>query len=527
MKMRITQWIILGLIVLMIFHPVFYFKKSVPPYGIFLIDRSESMRHANRIEVKSDFPLKNFYFGADDKGTDIGQAILTAVKKYPGAGFIILYSDGSNTKGKNPIKVAGETEMPIYFLVPESTGKTDKGYISVYGPNSVEEGDSATINIYYKTPNTARLTINYENKITKKDIKKEGILDFSFLPSAGKKNIQLNLLIEKDTVDKINWALDVKKKRSLLIISETPNWNYKFIKRYFEDKGWSIHKNEKNGTIDETLLNSDIICFLSDPVTYKENIEDYLKKGGKIIILSSVSESMDFLPVIAPALGKYSGKLPESYYIKAGGIKRNARTLEIIGEKVGYSMPFGKGTVIQFTYIELWKIALGAGQSYPENFFLKIMDEILPELIPEEIPIYYSKRLLEGEDLIVRFDNHRKSINTFFWDRRELPIAGDSMIIKNPSVGLHHFKIDLPSHSIEDSVLIVRGTTDKMGIDTLMLKGIGKMSKGGRWDRDFKRENLEFKEKEIWINLRHNWFFIISLLLLLFFDWVLWMRRKS
>ncbi len=527
MKIRITQWIILGLIVLMIFHPVFHFKRKVPPYGILLIDQSESMKRAKRIEVTSDFSLKNFYFGAGEKGTDIGQAILAAAKKHTNASFIILYSDGSNTKGKNPIKVASEIEFPIYFIVPESTGKTNKGFISVYGPSSVEEGDSAKIAVYYKTPNTATLEIHYESEIREKDIKKEGILDFSFLPSAGKKNIQLSLLIENDTADKINWTLDVKKKRRLLIISETPNWNHKFIKRYFEDRGWSVYRNEKDDINKEKLWSSDIICFLSNPVNYRKNIENYLRKGGKIIVVSYVSPNLDFLPVIAPALSKYSGKLPESYYLKAGGIKRNARAFEIIGEKVGYIMPFREGTVIQFTYLELWRIALYAGQLYPENFFEELMDEILHELISEEIPIFYSRKLLEGEDFILRFDNHRKSVNTFFWDRRKLPIAGDSIIVKKPTVGLHHFKIDLTSYSIEDSVLIVNGEEDKFGIDTLTLKGIGKMSKGGKWDRDFRGENLKLKEKEIWINLRHNWFFIIFLLLLLFFDWVLWMRRKS
>ncbi|MBN1694478.1 hypothetical protein JW879_03645 [candidate division WOR-3 bacterium] len=527
MKPRITQWIILGLIILMIFHPIFYFKKKVSPYGILLIDQSESMKEANRIKPESDFPLKNFYFGADKKGTDIGEAILAAVKTNPNASFIVLYSDGSNTKGKNPIEAASEIGIPVYFIVPELTEVTNKGFISVYGPNSVEEGDSAKITVHYKTPNTACLTIHYESEIRKTDIKREGIFDFSYLPSAGRKNIQFNLLIENDTADKINWSLDVKKRRELHIISDTPTWNHKFIKRYFEDKGWSVYRNEKDDIINENIWSSDVICFLSDPVKYRENIDNYLQKGGKIIVVSPVSPDLDFLPVIAPVLSKYSGKLPESYYLKAAGLRRNAKTLEITEEKVGYMMSIGKGTVIQFTYLELWKLALGSEQLYPENFFKELMDKILHELIVEEIPIFYSKKLSEGEDFIIRFDRNKKSINAFFWNEKKIPIAGDSIIIKKPTVGLHHFKIDLPSHSIEDSVLIVRETTDKMGIDTLMLKGIAEVSKGGQWDKDFKRENLEFKEKEIWINLRHNWFFIIFLLLLLFFDWALWMKRTK
>ncbi len=526
MKVRITQWIILGLLILMIFHPIFYFKKKVAPYGILLIDQSESMKKSKRIKIESPVALKNFYFGSKETGTDIGEGIRTAVKTHPDASFIVLYSDGSNTKGENPISAASEIGIPIYFIVPPLAEETNAGFISAFGPNAIEEGDSAKIAVYYKIPNTGRLAINYERKVIKKDIKKEGIYDFSFIPSsAGKKAIQLNLLIDNDTVDKINWTLDVMKKRKLLIVSEIPNWNHKFIKRYFEDRGWNVAEEDKMNY--QNLPNVDIICFLSDPARHKKAIEDYLKSGGKIIVVSSVSEDPDFLPVIAPTLSKYSGKLPESYYIKAGGIKRNAKTLETLGEKVGYSIPLGKGTVIQFTYLELWKLALGAGQTCPLNLFDKLLEQTLKEIIPEEVPISYSKKLLEGEDFILRLDEHKNSAITFFWDGQKIPIVGDSIIIKNPPTGLHNFKIDLSSRSIEDSVLIVSSAKDRMGIDTLLLRGITDASGGGRWERDFGGKNLELKEKEIWINLRHNWFFITFLFLLLFFDWILWMRKKS
>jgi hypothetical protein len=527
MKMRTTQWIILGILFLLIFHPAFYFKKNVAPYGILLIDQSESMNHAKKIEIKSTFAIKNFYFGAKEKGTDIGKALLTMCETYPDASFIVLYSDGSNTKGKSPIKVASKIGVPVYFILPSLLAESKKGYISVYGPNSAEEGDSAKITVYYNVPNTACLTINYKNEVRKRDIKKEGLFDFSFLPSVGKNNIKLNLLIENDTADKIDWRLDVKEKRKLLIISETPNWNHKFLKRYFEDKGWNVKSGEKDTINYQNFQNVDIICFLDNPDKHKEKIVNYLRKGGKIIVVSSVSESADFLPVIAPTLGKYSGQLPESYYLKAVGLKRNVKAFEIMEEKVGYLMPFKNGKIVQFTYLELWKLALSAEQLYPENFFEKLMNEILHELIPEEILISYSKKLPEGDDFIIRFNKQGKSVKTFLWDEQKIPIMGDSILVRKPSPGFHHFKINLPSQSIEDSVLFVSDHRDRMGIDTLLLKDIGKVSGGGRWDKDFSYENLKFKEKEIWIDLRHNWFFVISFLLLLFFDWVLWMRKKG
>lgn len=527
MKMRITQWVILSLLILMIFHPIFSFEKKVSPYGILIIDNSESMRSAKKIEIESPYNLRKFFFGTKENGTDIGKAINTGLRTYSDASFIILYSDGSNTRGENPIKVAAETGIPIYFKLPEIKKEEIKGYISVYGPNSVSEGDSATISVYHKVPNTAILEIRYEKKVERANIKKEGIYDFSFLPPPGKKNIQLNLLIGKDTADRANWELEVKKKRKLLIVSKIPDWNQKFIKRYFEDREWSVEEKETDSVNLQILRASDVVCFLNEPVKMKKSIKEYLERGGNIIVISSTLSNLDFLPVIAAKLIKYSGKLPESYYLKAGGIKRNTKTLYIAGEKVGFSMPYGKGKVVQFTYLELWKLALTAGKLYQQNFFRELLEKTLKELIPQDITISYSKKLLEGEDFIIKFDKQIETVNTFSWDGQKIPITGDSIIVKDPPPGLHNFKIDLSSRIIEDSVLIVSKPEDKMGIDTSMLSGIANISGGGRWEKDFNETNLETRKKEIWINLRHNWFFISFLFLLLFYDWFLWMRKKS
>ncbi len=528
MKPRITQWIILGLLILMIFHPLFNFKKKISPYGILLIDESESMRCTKKIEVvETDYTIKKFSFGAKESGTDLAKALLEAAETNPDVSFIILYSDGSNTKGKNPIKTADEIEIPVYFILPEFTEKIAGGFISVYGPNSIEEGDSAKITVYYKIPNAATLEINVEEKINKKNIKREGILDFSFLPSAGKKNIRLNLLTDNDTIDRTNLSLDVRKKRTLLIISEPPNWNYKFIKRYFEDKNWDVKTNKKDNINSPPSQNFDIICFLNNPVKHKEFTKNYLEEGGKIIVISSVVSNLDFLPVIAPTLTKYQGKLPVSYYLKPGGIRRNSKPLSANGENLGYIMRFDKGNVIQFTYLELWKLALSAGQLYPQNIFEILLNKSLKELITEETSIYYSNKLLEGEDFIIKFEKNEKAVKEFHWDGQKLPFRGDSIIINQPRSGLHYFKINLKSQSIEDSVLVINEPKDRMGLDTFMLKGIAAISGGGEWKKDFNKENFEAKEKEIWVNLRHNWFFIISLFLLIFFDWFLWMRKKS
>lgn len=525
MKIRITQWVVLGLLLLTLFHPVFHFKKNIPLYGILLIDESESMKNIKRRKIEASFPLRTFNFDKNRNGTDIGKALTRASEKYSNASFIILFSDGSNTRGKDPIEIAGKLGIPIYFAPPEED-KINTGFISVYGLNSALEGDSVTIKIHHTVPDEATIEINHNGKISKKDIKKEGILNFPILPSVGKNNIQFNLLIENEIVDRAIWSIDVKEKRKLLIVTEIPNWNYKFIKRYFEDKSWKIEDYEKDNIKNENIFSYNILCILENPDKHKEKIEKYLLKGGNVIVVSSVSPNLDFLPLIASTLSKYSGKLPESYYLKAGGVKSNAKTLELSGEKVGYSMPYGKGNVFQLAYLELWKLALSDKKIYSENFFKELMDNLTEKLTQEEMSISYSKKLAEGEDFILKFNKNKDLDKTFFWDGQKIPVIADSLVIKKPSEGLHHFKITLPSQSIEDSVLIVAEEGDKMGIDSTMLYSIADISRGGEWDNSFKKENFKIKEKEIWINLRHNWFFISLLLLILFSDWVLWMRKN-
>jgi len=526
MKIRITQWVVLGLLLLTLFHPVFHFKKDIPLYGILLIDESESMKNIKRRKIEASVPLKTFNFDKNRKGTDIGKALIETSEKYSNASFIILFSDGSNTRGKEPIEVAGKIGIPIYFVLPEED-KINTGFISVYGQSSALEGDSITIKVHYKVPDEATIEINHNGKISKKNIRKEGILNLPILPSVGKNNIQFSLLIENEIADKAIWSFDVKGKRKLLIATEVPNWNYKFIKRYFEDKNWKVEDYEKDNIKNEKIFNYNILCILENPDKHKEKIEKYLLKGGNVIVISSVSPNLDFLPLIASTLSKYSGKLPESYYLKAGGVKSNAKTLELLGEKVGYSMYYGEGNVFQLAYLELWKLALSDKKIYSKDFFKELMDNLTEKLTQEEMSISYSKKLTEGEDFILKFNKNKDLDKTFFWDGQKIPVIEDSLVIKNPSEGLHHFKITLPSQSIEDSVLIVAEGGDKIGIDSTMLYSIADISGGGEWDGSLRREDFQVKEREIWINLRHNWFFISLLLLILFSDWVLWMRKSN
>ena len=526
MKMRLTQWIILGLLLLTLFHPVFHFRRNIPPHGILLIDKSESMKNIKRNKIETSIPLKPFAFGRNEKGTNIGKAMNEAYKEYPEASFMILFSDGSNTKGENPIEVAGKLQIPIYYLLPDED-KINAGFISVHGPNSAFEGDSVTIKVYYKVPTQATLEIKHNGKGNKKDVNKEGILTLPILPQVGKNNLQFNLLVGNEIIDRAIWSINVQKKRKLLILNEIPGWNYKFIKRYFENNRWKVEDYIKNSIKDENIFDYNIICILENPDKYKEKVEKYLLEGGKIIVISSASPNLDFLPIIASTLSKYRGELPEAYYLKPGGVKSNTKAIELNGEKIGYSIAYGKGTVIQLTYLELWRLALSGQTLYSEDLLNKLMDRLTEKTTGEKLSVAYSKKLQEGEDFILRFNENKDLEKSFFWDEKKIPVTEDSILIRNPSKGLHHFRIDMQSQNIEDSVLIVAEISDKMGIDSTMLASIADISGGGEWQDSRDSKDFQKREREIRINLRHNLFFIIFLLLLLFSDWVLWMRNSD
>ncbi len=523
MRVRVTQLLIGAFLLLLIFHPEFHFKKKVSPYGVLLIDRSRSMEGSKIKEVNSAFPLKTMEFGGGKPGTAIGEALLQAKESFEDASFILLYSDGTNTRGENPIEVAKRIGIPICCIYPEINAKVF-GFLSVFAPESIDEGDSVVFTVHYRSPQSATIRMLCEGISEKKRIKGEGIEEFTLGLNPGKHNIEFTLEVKEDTIRRVNRSLYVRRKHKALVLAESLDWNYKFFKRYLEDLNWNVKGFWKTDGSLPSLSQYDIVYFSGIPKKIEARIREYVKKGGKVIIIDPFPESLDYLPIVAPHLITISGELPPSRYLKSGGVRSKAKSLNLMGENVGYLMQYGKGYVVQFTYLDLWKLALSGEGIYNRDLFGEVMEEFLTTLISSELNISYPDRLLEGEDLYIYCEP--KEPDSFIWDGKNLPVLGDTIMIPTPEANLHHFQVVFPSSTLKGSVEVVRGLEDRVGIDTGMLYAIGEVSNGGKWKENFDKSRFGFKEREIWVNLRHNWFFLGILFGILFFDWYLWMKGK-
>jgi len=210
MRLRPTQWLIGILILLLIFYPDFHCNRKVSPFGIVLFDRSESMRGAPEPDINSPLPLKTMEFGGNKPGTAIGEGLLTARDCYEEASFILLYSDGANTRGINPIEAGAEVGIPVYIICPDFTPEIS-GYISVFGPESIEEGDSAVYKVHYKTPHPSVVRVSEGEVEREKEVRREGVVSFAMSPGAGRHTLEFNLYMKDESIARTERGLYVNK----------------------------------------------------------------------------------------------------------------------------------------------------------------------------------------------------------------------------------------------------------------------------------------------------------------------------
>ncbi len=523
MRLRPTQWLVIAFFLLLIFYPEFHCTKRISPFGILLLDRSESMKRATLPKIDSPFPLKRFDFGSEHHGTAIGEGLLQAKDRYEEASFILLYSDGSNTVGENPIEAAAEIGIPVYTMHPNITLDTS-GYISAFGPEIIKEGDNAVYKVHYRVLCPSTINVLEEGVLDKKEVEGEGMLEFALNPTAGRHTFEFNLSKGDRIIDRTYRNLLVKKRPRVLIYTGSLDWNYKFFYRYFKELGSNVSGVWNRDDFDSPFSDYEIVCLINPKIMVEEKIGDYIKNGGKTIVVNSSMLSTDFLPFIAPTITTVSSELPIHHYLKPTGIRRGSRSIDIMGEKLVYMLDYGEGQVAQVACLDPWRLRLAGGGVYKRDLFGEMMDKLLKYLTPAKLNISYPERLLEGEELKVTFEP--MSPDSFIWDGHAQSILEDYIIISSPERGIHHFKVVFPSSTFIESLKVMSGNNDGMGVDITMLDAISSGSGGGKWEDGFDQSLFGYKEKELYINLRHNWFFLSIFFIILFFDWYLWMRGK-
>ncbi len=497
--------------------------KKISPFGVFLIDRSESMGRANLGEIESPITLKRFKFGYERNGTAIGEGLLDALDRYEEASFFILYSDGANTYGKNPIEAAAEIGIPVYIIFPNLVHDTS-GYISIFGPEIIEEGDTAIYSVHYCVSHPSIISVLNREVLDKKEIEGEGVLEFALNPAEGKHTFEFNLSIGNRNVGRSFRTLLVEERTKVLVYTGKLDWNYKFFYRYFEEIGYDVVGEWKKDIPLSSLIDYDIVCLINPEGRTEEKLGGYIKNGGNAIILNSSLISSDFLPLIAPKVITFSNELPIRHYLKPGGIRRGSRSIDIMGETMVYILEYGKGAVAQFACLDPWRLSSVGKGVYKRDLFGEVMGKLLRILRPANLNISYPDRLMEGEELNIIFE--QVIPDSFIWDGHSRPLLEDCIIIPSPVEGIHNFRVVFPSSTLIGFLEVIGEDKDRMGVDTSMLDAIANVSGGGKWKDDFDQFLFGYKEKEFYINLRHNWFFLAVIFMVLFFDWYLWMKGK-
>ncbi|MCK4421613.1 hypothetical protein KAW18_15965 [candidate division WOR-3 bacterium] len=528
MKLRPTQWIIVGLILLLIFHPEFDWTKKVSPFGVLLVDRSESMRNLSLPKIGSSLPLKRMEFSINEPGTAIGEGLLLAKERYENTSFILLYSDGANTRGKSPIGAAAEIDVPVYVFYPDQRPET-AGFISVFGPSNIEEGDSAVFKVHYLGPSPSIIRVLSGEMEKEREVRGEGVVEFSLFLDVGLHNFEFSLISKDKTIARTYRNLYVSERTKVLIYSGRLDWNYKFLYRYFEDKGCRVKGIWKRDKKMHSFSAYDIICLINPEEGIERKLDTYIKNGGTTIIVNSSLLSADFLPLIAPQVTLSSTELPIRYSLKPTGIRRGAGEVTLMGEIVAYTMNYGKGRVVQFTCLDPWRLRLVGKGVYHKDFFWEVMQTLMRYLSPDQLTISYPDRLLEGEEVMIISGPIKP--DSFIWNKKYIPVTGDTIIIPPPDEGVHRFEIAFPSSTVVGSLEVVKRERDRMELDTTMLNAIASISGGGRWMEDFDPSDFDsraFRHKSeiIYINLRHNWLFLSFFFFILFIDWYLWMKGK-
>lgn len=520
MKIRFTQILVPILLLLLLFFPRFNFTVEVEPYGVILLDGTESMQGARNTEVGSEFKIRRMVFGENRSGTDLGKALREAERKFPDADFFILLSDGSSTAGENPLKIAGSMETPVFYIVPDIENP-ELSLISVYGPSVIEEGDTASYRTYFRLPGRGKLGAIFDGDTVERGVRNEGIEEITFSGKPGQHQIIFYLSTGGSILRKSIRSLRVKEKKRVLLMGQELDWNFKFFRRFFEDEKWTVKYAWNNLDTVKDFSDNDVIYYSGSADEHADKFVSYLKNGGVLLFMDDHPGDLDFLPAVAPRLIRSE----EGNYLKPSGLRSNTEKIRSGEENIALLRNYDRGKVVQFTYLDLWKIALQEGVYSNSENFEDICSQILNDVVKEKPSLYYAKTVIEGRPLEFYFEN-RVPERFEFNDRTYTP-RRDSLIIPEISEGKYHFKSTYGDTTISDSVEVLKyRVDDRVGVNYSVLKGIGDLSGGGRWDDDFNPSEFKSEEKEVWINLRHNWFFLGFLFSVLILDWILWLKRK-
>jgi len=248
---------------------------------------------------------------------------------------VILFSDGINNKGKDPLAVAQDYGIEVYSVgIGELVPVKDLSIERLKHKEVVYSGDKDTILVTIKNQGYERIKIPVILQEDKKVLaRKELWFDFSgevqeielvFESGVeGIHNYQVAIpkvkgeSFQQNNQKKITRKI-LKKRFKLLLISQSLNWEYTFLKRFlasneditFESRVFTNSDQKFSGDLNlsEKLREYDLLILLDSPEFIIKNqitLTDLLqKKGVSLLILAGeeffkrgdLSGILDFLP---------------------------------------------------------------------------------------------------------------------------------------------------------------------------------------------------------------------------------------
>ncbi len=516
--MKWIKIIIVILIIIALFLPTFHFKKRVKPFGVLLIDGSKSMKGQKIPKINLPIPFKKLYFNKGQYHTCIGDGLLDCIKKYPYASLIILFSDGANNCGKDPIQVAKGINVPVYTMWP----KIHSGlYIEhLYKPIFVRSGDSIHLYINFYAGDGATLEVISEKKrLHKEFVRNSGSRKIVYLPEKRSGILKGVIRLKASTTESLRYSVRIMPPLTISLIFGKPDWNVKFLRYYFIEKGYRV--------IDSLNTNAILYVFINPSIEQINELEKILKKGKKVIYVENKKMSFYFSPILAPRMDSTIFQNQFVYhYLYPSGILPGAIPIFFKDLQLGYLYRMKKGTIFQFSIVDIYKFRLTAMGLLGKNLLNPIMDRVLSNLgvfikeiqSPSSIPI--------GAEFNISFLGGKP--NKFYIDKNLFPVYSDTIRVKGLGMGKHKLTAIFGSDTVRDSIA-VRGSIDEFGsANPILLKNIAEITGGRPLKNDTYSIDKGFKIREriIEINLSHNIIFYLIIILLLSGYWYLWMKRR-
>ncbi|RKZ23767.1 hypothetical protein DRQ16_01005, partial [bacterium] len=227
--MRPTSILFIFLLLLVFFNPSIPFEIRKYEAPFVLLDVSCSMKDWNISEWANLRMERNYAFGESlrilkkpefkDRSTNLSSALKKISRLSPSG--VILITDGLYNEGVSPLEIS--LNFPVYPVIFK--GKREEGGIlSVRITQEVWENESVKVFVEFDGKKEVKILNGKEVLFSGK---RERSLEEKFLLPPGE---HVLTVIAKDTV---SFPVRVRKKPDILLVTQKPDWDFKFLRRYF------------------------------------------------------------------------------------------------------------------------------------------------------------------------------------------------------------------------------------------------------------------------------------------------------